>query len=148
MKNQKKSLPWIGILLVIVIAGLGAACSAHQASDSTVAEPTARLIVQSQDLESARAEVERVGGQITHELGVIRAVGAELTLAQRAELESSPQVTRIWEDAEVRVDSLTETVRDEFDVDCIQCQRCITGKDTHIRRPRRESWQEAAEECI
>ncbi len=29
-------------------------------------------------------------------------------------------------------------VRDEFDVDCIRCNRCLTGADTHLRhRPRR-----------
>ncbi len=24
-------------------------------------------------------------------------------------------------------------VRDEFDIDCIRCQRCLTGKDTHLK---------------
>ncbi len=43
----------------------------------------------------------RMGGELTHELEVIRAVGARLTPSQRAALESLDGITRVWEDRPV-----------------------------------------------
>ena len=45
-------------------------------------------IVQAEHAEQAAVAVRSVGGEITHELGIIRAVGARLTAAQKAALES------------------------------------------------------------
>ncbi|HEY7700426.1 MAG TPA: hypothetical protein VIE88_18505, partial [Vicinamibacteria bacterium] len=42
----------------------------------TSSEASESFIVQHQDMESARRAVELVGGQVTHELSIIHAVGA------------------------------------------------------------------------
>ena len=42
------------------------------------------LIVQADDLATAAEAVRAVGGEVTHELAIINAVGARLTLAQLA----------------------------------------------------------------
>jgi hypothetical protein len=59
------------------------------------------FIIQGQDMESVTQAVLRVGGEITHELGIINAVGAELTAEQKSALEASSGVNRIY-DTEVR----------------------------------------------
>lgn len=45
------------------------------------------------------------GGKVTHELKIIRSVGARLTDAQRDTLAEHPEVKRIWEDHETEVQS-------------------------------------------
>ncbi len=54
--------------------------------------PTTRLIVQGQSVEAVRQLVREVGGTVTHELGIIKAVGAELTARQIEILETSGTV--------------------------------------------------------
>ena len=53
------------------------------AGPTAIGAETRAFIVQADDPAAARAAVERVGARVTHELGIIRAVGAELTAAQR-----------------------------------------------------------------
>ncbi len=71
-------------------------------SSRTPAEETGAFIVQGKDLATALEAVRQVGGEVTHELGVIRAVGARLTERQRAALEELEGITRIYEDRPVR----------------------------------------------
>ena len=52
------------------------------ASTPQVQEQRESYIVQAKDLMTATNAVRSVGGEITHELGVIRAVGANLTQSQ------------------------------------------------------------------
>lgn len=69
-------------------------------------------IVQGASTEGVAELVRNAGGDITHELGVIRAVGAQLTEAQRAHIES--QGARVFPDQEVKVANtceLTDTAR-------------------------------------
>jgi len=47
---------------------------------------SASVIVQGADMASAAQAVRQVGGEVTHELGIINAVGAELTAEQRRAL--------------------------------------------------------------
>ncbi len=54
-----------------------------------------------------------MGGEVTHELGIIHAVGAELTPQQAARLERSPDLN-ILADSPVTVAVNNETVRDDF----------------------------------
>ena len=61
------------ILTVTIVAMVGLLL--HTAPD----EPVTSVIVQARDLETAVEAVRSVGGEITHELGVIRSVGANLT---------------------------------------------------------------------
>lgn len=56
---------------------------------TTPAETTAAVLVQGKDLASAAAAVRAVGGEITHELGIIDAVGARLTRRQIEQLEAN-----------------------------------------------------------
>ena len=50
--------------------------------DTPADETTTSVIVKGKDLAAARAAVVSVGGEITHELGIIRSVGAKLTASQ------------------------------------------------------------------
>lgn len=70
------------------------------------AAPTASYIVQGKSLADARAAVEALGGEITHELGVIRAVGARLTPAQHHALDRSDAVRRLYDDRSVQTSNL------------------------------------------
>ena len=70
--------------------------------DSPAEDPTTSVIVQAADLETAAEAVRSAGGEITHELGVIRAVGAVLTKSQVEGLQEVPGV-RIHENRSVKV---------------------------------------------
>ena len=52
-------------------------------------------LVQASSLAQASEAVNAVGGTITHELGVINAVGARLTGSQRDALQSMPAAMRL-----------------------------------------------------
>lgn len=55
----------------------------------------AELIVQADDLAAARHAVQQVGGVVTHELGIIHAVGARLDSSQLRRLEADSTLT-LW----------------------------------------------------
>ena len=87
---------WLATALVLaglLVAPLGAA-----------ALPAAReaVIVQAADLDTAEALVRSVGGEVTHELGIIDAVGAQLTIEQRAALQGKPGV-RMYRNPSIKV---------------------------------------------
>ena len=52
---------------------------------------TGAYIVQAGSVETAVAAVQSVGGTVTHELGIINSVGANLTPVQFARLQNNPQ---------------------------------------------------------
>ena len=56
------------------------------------------VLVQGHDLETVAAAVRAVGGEITHELGIINAVGTKLTARQLRRLEASDDTLRIQPD--------------------------------------------------
>jgi serine protease AprX len=58
-------------------------------------------IVQGRDVFAARAAVEAAGGRVVHELGIINAVSAELTAAQRELLTGNPWL-RLSKDGSVK----------------------------------------------
>ena len=62
-------------------------------------------IVQSSDLDTAAAAVEAIGGRVTHELGVIDAVGSTLTTGQLAQLRAKPDLVRLYVDQNAHVAS-------------------------------------------
>ena len=72
-----------------------------QPGEVTGAE-TELYIVQGTSVPELVTAVERVGGEVTHELGVIQAVGAELTLGQMVWLQAAPQVSTVWADTKVQ----------------------------------------------
>ena len=67
------------LFALIAIAGLTATSSFERGSESQTAQS---YIVQANGLDQAMALVSDVGGKVTHELGIIRAVGATLLPAQ------------------------------------------------------------------
>ncbi len=93
------------------VAGLGfvvwlACAGAPQPSQAPVEEEIGSFIVQGTDLATVLEAVREVGGEVTHELAVIRAVGARLTNRQRAALEERDGITRIYEDRAVSIQSV------------------------------------------
>ena len=75
---KKKQLIIIGSGLVIAAV----AAAALLFFSTSPAEETVSIIVKGKDLAAARAAVVSVGGEITHELGIIRSVGANMTSSQ------------------------------------------------------------------
>ena len=65
----------------------------NQTSESAVA-----VLVQGSDLAAVADAVRAVGGEVTHELGIINAVGARLTPTQRRRLEATDETLRIRSD--------------------------------------------------
>lgn len=61
------------------------------------------VIVQAEDMATAASLVREVGGTITHELGIIDAVGAQLTAAQLAALEAAPGRVHLYPNSPVQV---------------------------------------------
>ncbi|MCP5099728.1 MAG: hypothetical protein GY943_29595, partial [Chloroflexi bacterium] len=55
--------------------------------------PVISYIIQAEEIETAVVKVEQVGGHITHQLGIINAVAADLTTAQYAELANQARLS-------------------------------------------------------
>lgn len=72
------------LLLLLALASLAVPHAAERAVGAR--GPRASVLVQASSLAQARAAVEAVGGTITHELGVIHGVAADLTPAQAVAL--------------------------------------------------------------
>lgn len=81
----------IAIFTLSACAGFGPA-----AEQTTTLEPTTSHIVKADSLADAKAAVTSVNGTITHELGVIGAVAAELTAGQLASLREDRAIRRIY----------------------------------------------------
>ena len=62
---------------------------------------TSSFIVQGSSLADAKALVVGQGGEITHELGVIRAVAADLTPAQVAQLRDADGIRRVYDNGTI-----------------------------------------------
>jgi hypothetical protein len=92
---------WLLALLLLCLALVIGSSQDLNVAGMLEAPETTAFVVQGQDMESVAQAVLRVGGEITHELGIINAVGAELTAEQKSALEASSGVNRIY-DTEVR----------------------------------------------
>ena len=82
-----KSFNWKRAALTMLVIGLAGCGTAGQVATATtedahVEEQPSAFIVQGSDVETVAALVESVGGVVTHELGIIRAVGATVTPSQ------------------------------------------------------------------
>ena len=73
--------------------------------DSSTTRPagTALFIVQSGDLERTRREAEALGATVTHELGIIRALGIRMTREQLGKLRLAEPTLRFYEEGAVEV---------------------------------------------
>jgi hypothetical protein len=93
---------WTARALTAACVGvLGFGCGV--AAQGPVAAPAApvSVIAQGADVATVAAAVREVGGTVTRELGIIQAVAAEVTPAQRRALAGHAAVRRVWEDATV-----------------------------------------------
>ena len=91
-------MPCLVAVLLAVGGLLGPGHSASTGSDAR----SLSVIVQASDLASAAHAVRSVGGTITHELGIIDAVGARLTAARLEALRRSREVRRIYANRTVK----------------------------------------------
>ncbi len=93
-----------------------AAALAALVPSGRVQAPSSSYIVQGTDLASTAAAVRRAGGRITHELGIINAVGAEMTAEAVERLRARPGL-HVYGDRALRTSSVSPgswTVRDDF----------------------------------
>ncbi|MDH4124977.1 MAG: DUF3872 domain-containing protein [Gammaproteobacteria bacterium] len=89
----------------LVVMGV-ASCAVQPGSHDFAVEVSKSYIVQSDSAESTAHAVLESGGLVTHELLIIRAVGAQLTTAQRQQLQRNDAVRRIYEDTSVSTSSI------------------------------------------
>ncbi|MCP3959091.1 MAG: S8 family peptidase, partial [bacterium] len=103
----------IGLVVAIMALGLGLGGSPCLANDENA--DGASVIVQGSDLASAAEAVRSVGGEISHELGIIDAVRAELSAEQLSRLSKAAGVKRIYGDRTVHAAGVvTAATRDDF----------------------------------
>ncbi len=95
-----------GFLVAALCLLVWLGCSAApQPAATTPEEAPAPFIVQGSDLATVIEAIRQVGGDLTHELAVIRAAGVRLTKSQRAAIEAIDGITRVWEDRSVSLQS-------------------------------------------
>ena len=90
------------LLGIVCLSLLG---TAPQAAPSA---SVSSVIVQASDARTAGALVAAVGATVTHELGVINAVAARLTVAQQAQLRAGKAGVRLFEENSVEVAKKTD----------------------------------------
>ncbi len=76
---------------------------APDSTDDSAGQPRVSMIIQGVDLDSVAVAVEAAGGEITHELGIIRSVCALLTPDQIESLKRSEGVVRISDNRQAEV---------------------------------------------
>ncbi|MGB5623750.1 MAG: hypothetical protein WBN65_14755, partial [Gammaproteobacteria bacterium] len=103
MKHNLK----FGTMIAALAAGLAVFCAIQLSTvpHPVVTDDAARnsYIVQGTSLSAVKSLVAEQGGEITHELGVIRAVAADLTPDQAARLRVSPGIRRLYGNDSVEV---------------------------------------------
>ena len=112
MEAHNVKTPNYWLLTVMIIAAV--ALSPLGAFAPSAGSPLLKLIVQADDTATAAAAVRAVGGEVTHELGIINAVGARLTPRQMAHLGATQSV-RLYENRNVHIaqSGVVVTLRDE-----------------------------------
>jgi subtilisin family serine protease len=95
------------ILMLLLVTGL---FGGEKGNHAVAGEP-APFLVQAADMDTAVAAVTAVGGEITHELAIIHAVGANLTPRQFARLQENPDIISMQENRTLQVSGVTtETI--------------------------------------
>jgi len=77
--------------------------------EATTNEVKTSYIIQGKDLQDISVAVHRSGGELTHSLPIINAVGANLTTEQHQALSKSKLVTRVYENRSAAVMSTGDT---------------------------------------
>jgi len=91
---------------VVVALGIGGGVAAAEAPAE--APTVVSVIAQGADVETVAAAVDEVGGTVTRELRIIRAVAAEVTPSQERALARHEAVKRVWRDGTVEAQSPEE----------------------------------------
>jgi serine protease AprX len=86
-KYPDKTSILLGVAMMAVVLFVSGGVAAPEPSPPT--ENTTSFIVQGTSVDAVMAAVERVGGTVTHELGIINAVAVAITADQRAKLGGS-----------------------------------------------------------
>lgn len=98
-----------GIASLTLVAGLVAAALLPGLPGETPdLASSASYIVQGESLADVRSAVEAAGGEITHELGVIRAVGAGLDASQVRQLDSHVEQLKVFANRNIHTASVRE----------------------------------------
>lgn len=103
--NRRSTLATALLCTALLFSGGVASAESNRSApvDQTEAtEVTARFIVRAASVEDAATAVREVGGTVTHELGIIRAVSAMLNATQLRALRENPAIQRISADSNVR----------------------------------------------
>ena len=93
------------VALLVLLLGANTLLAEESEGDDASEEAVSAYIVKGTSAERMAELMVEVGGKVTHELSIIRAVGAELTDAQRDTLAEHPDVARVWRDREAKVQS-------------------------------------------
>ena len=125
-KSHRQSINLITLALTLLVAALLVGGTGLWQVDPVGPASPASYIVQADSVETAKALVESVGGVVTHELGIIRAAGADLSATQLTALEVLQAVDRIYPNNTARISAkpgsdpapvpVVETVRDDFNI--------------------------------
>ena len=94
------------VVLLLAVSETGAGGTKHRASAASAEALTESVLIQAvqgADAAAVAKLVKAAGGTVTHELGIIRAVAADLTLEQVAELRRIATSPRIYRNRPVRV---------------------------------------------
>ena len=91
---------WINAFLILSIVGVSSSFVVTL-NNSPEPQTTSRYIVQATNLEQARTFVIEAGGEVTHELDIIHAVGATLSDEQLEVVRARAGVKRVYEDRAV-----------------------------------------------
>jgi hypothetical protein len=102
---RSASRPYLVYLAILVTAALLLVFGPGALFATESEESSEAYIVKGTSSERMAELVVEVGGKVTHELKIIRAVGARLTDDQRNTLAEHPDVSRIWRDREAKVQS-------------------------------------------
>ena len=94
--------PLIWTFVIVLVTG-GSLLARHSTAPPPSPAESKAYIVTATSLERARLAVIEVGGEITHELRIIKAVGARLSDRQVDDLRSSADVKRVYRDERVEI---------------------------------------------
>ena len=95
MKAKNEGRVWLMVMGVALSFTL-----TQQGGQQAAQEEVLSVIIQGSDIAALSAAVQGFGGDVTHELAIINAIGAELTTSQLHALKNTGLVKRIYRDAE------------------------------------------------
>ncbi|MGB5389255.1 MAG: S8 family serine peptidase, partial [Thermoanaerobaculia bacterium] len=105
-----------GICCLLVLCLMACASATPSSDVAQVAETTGSVIVQGPNAETAKRLVLEVGGTVTHELAIIRAVAAQLTATQLDRLTGLAPELKIYGDRAVETSGRGNTKNGGTDI--------------------------------